>query len=193
MSKVLVNDANLSAIAGAIREKNGEETQYKPSEMAEAIRNLPSGGGGGGSRPWSYYTFHQTGSSNTNSMTLPDELQDLTKIFMILNPQDNASTYSFVGIKNDMFNLPNDYSLVCLREGVIEVGYPYFVMPLPDNIVIPVTYAAKANKDNGLILQLVNNSGRLQINCINLAEEVQKSRVEFIGGRSTVYIFYYTD
>lgn len=46
MAKGLVERDNLAAIAGAIREKNGEETTYKPGEMAEAIRNLPSGGGG---------------------------------------------------------------------------------------------------------------------------------------------------
>lgn len=51
MAKGLVERDNLAAIAGAIREKNGEETTYKPGEMAEAIRNLPSGGGGG-EEPW---------------------------------------------------------------------------------------------------------------------------------------------
>lgn len=49
MANVIVNDSNLTAIADAIREKNGETTTYKPSEMAAAITNLPSGGGGGGS------------------------------------------------------------------------------------------------------------------------------------------------
>jgi hypothetical protein len=43
MSKVLVTDTSLSAIAAAIRQKNGESTRYKPGEMAEAISNLPSG------------------------------------------------------------------------------------------------------------------------------------------------------
>lgn len=47
MANVVLNDANLTNIANAIREKNGETTQYKPSEMAAAITNLPTGGGGG--------------------------------------------------------------------------------------------------------------------------------------------------
>ena len=46
MSKVLVNRSNLEHIADAIREKNGESTTYKPREMAGAIRDIPTGGGG---------------------------------------------------------------------------------------------------------------------------------------------------
>ena len=42
MSKVLVEDTSLTAIANAIREKNGATTQYKPSEMANAITSLGS-------------------------------------------------------------------------------------------------------------------------------------------------------
>ena len=45
MANVLVNDTSLTAIANAIRGKNGETTTYKPAEMATAITNLPSGGG----------------------------------------------------------------------------------------------------------------------------------------------------
>ena len=47
MANVLVNEQSLSDIAAAIREKNGEEATYKPGEMAAAINNLPTGGGGG--------------------------------------------------------------------------------------------------------------------------------------------------
>lgn len=47
MSKVLVNETSLNGIASAIREKNGETTKYKPSEMAAAITALVIGGGGG--------------------------------------------------------------------------------------------------------------------------------------------------
>lgn len=48
MSKVLVNETSLNGIASAIREKNGETTKYKPSEMAAAISALVIGGGGSG-------------------------------------------------------------------------------------------------------------------------------------------------
>ncbi len=42
MSKVLVEESNLQNIAKAIRNKNGESTTYKPSEMSTAIDNLSS-------------------------------------------------------------------------------------------------------------------------------------------------------
>ena len=43
MTKVLVEDSNLTSIANAIREKNGQTTQYKPSEMGKAIEEMPKG------------------------------------------------------------------------------------------------------------------------------------------------------
>ena len=45
MSKVLVSEENLTNIANAIREKNGETTTYKPGDMAAAIQNISSGDG----------------------------------------------------------------------------------------------------------------------------------------------------
>lgn len=44
MSKVLVNESSLTDIADAIREKNGTEETYKPSEMGDAVRAIESGG-----------------------------------------------------------------------------------------------------------------------------------------------------
>lgn len=44
MSKVLVSENNLSAIADSIRAKNGTQETYTPGEMSVAIDNLPSGG-----------------------------------------------------------------------------------------------------------------------------------------------------
>lgn len=40
MANVIVNDTNLTDIANAIRDKNGETTTYKPSEMATAIGKI---------------------------------------------------------------------------------------------------------------------------------------------------------
>lgn len=42
--KVAVDTSSLENIANSIRLKNGLATEYKPSEMASAIDNLPSGG-----------------------------------------------------------------------------------------------------------------------------------------------------
>ena len=44
MANVVINDTNLTAIAEAIREKNGTTETYKPSEMAAAIKELKAGG-----------------------------------------------------------------------------------------------------------------------------------------------------
>lgn len=48
MANVLVEETSLSNIASAIREKNGGSATYKPSEMATAISNLPTGGSSDG-------------------------------------------------------------------------------------------------------------------------------------------------
>lgn len=42
-----INDVIFSDIADAIREKNGETTTYKPTEMPDAILAIEGGGGGG--------------------------------------------------------------------------------------------------------------------------------------------------
>lgn len=46
MANKITNTQYYSAIANAIREKNGEQTTYRPSEMAAAITAIPTGGGG---------------------------------------------------------------------------------------------------------------------------------------------------
>lgn len=47
MSKVLVTEDYLQDIADAIREKVGNSATYTPAQMGDAIRAIPSGGGGG--------------------------------------------------------------------------------------------------------------------------------------------------
>jgi hypothetical protein len=44
MGRKLVQETNLQNIAAAIRAKNGGSSTYKPGEMADAIRALPSAG-----------------------------------------------------------------------------------------------------------------------------------------------------
>ena len=46
MAKKLYEESSIQAIANAIREKNGQTTTYKPSEMAAAITAIATGGGG---------------------------------------------------------------------------------------------------------------------------------------------------
>lgn len=44
MANVFVDETSLQDIADAIRSKNGTQNTYKPSQMADAITNIPSGG-----------------------------------------------------------------------------------------------------------------------------------------------------
>lgn len=44
MANVFVEESSLQDIADAIRSKNGTQNTYKPSQMADAITDLPSGG-----------------------------------------------------------------------------------------------------------------------------------------------------
>ena len=79
--------ARVSNIAAAIREKNGETTKYKPSEMAAAITALVIGGGGSGEdlvpNPITYsgdcsYLFHQ-GRNQWIQKTISTEYKLLTQ------------------------------------------------------------------------------------------------------------------
>ena len=45
MANVIINDTHLTNIANAIRDKNGSSDTYKPSEMANAIESIETGGG----------------------------------------------------------------------------------------------------------------------------------------------------
>ena len=45
MSQILVSESNLQNIADAIRTKNGLTAKYTPNTMANAILNIPTGGG----------------------------------------------------------------------------------------------------------------------------------------------------
>jgi len=47
MGNVLIKEETMTAIAEAIREKHGSEELYKPDEMPEAIKNVPSSEGEG--------------------------------------------------------------------------------------------------------------------------------------------------
>ena len=69
MAKVLVSETNLQAIANAIRQKNGTDETYTPSEMSAAISGLPSGNSGFeylifGTDTTYLFSEHQTGNPN---------------------------------------------------------------------------------------------------------------------------------
>ena len=99
MANVLVQDSSLTAIADAIRSKNGTTNTYKPGEMADAITNLPSGGGDSDS-PFTAEDFTFTGNlSGFNNAGLLDNLFTKAKElnwlkFKDITNLDNAFSYS---------------------------------------------------------------------------------------------------
>lgn len=89
MANVVINDTNLMNIADAIREKNGTEDTYKPSEMAEAILAIQGGGGDNGK-----INYVATGDCK-------DRFRDGILDFLILDDQiKNSINISTSGITN---------------------------------------------------------------------------------------------
>lgn len=102
MALKTINDTNLSAIAAAIREKNGETTTYKPSEMAAAISAIATGGGSsGGITQWGKLYY----SSSTSTIDLSSIVSDYSKIDFIITLQNstknNLSYIYFPGLTSD--------------------------------------------------------------------------------------------
>ena len=111
MSNVFVNDETLTAIADAIRAKNGETIAYKPSEMPDAISAITSGGGGGGeivdNGVYDYSKLNKleiTLSNPTHSLDLSDYLTGNEKIIAIsaqCYPAGQSGYLSYrIGINN---------------------------------------------------------------------------------------------
>lgn len=78
MAIVTTDNQYYSAIADAIRGKNGEATLYKPSEMAAAISALPTGGGAldfiTNTTDYGNSQWEQSGSRPSRSIVLPDSI-----------------------------------------------------------------------------------------------------------------------
>lgn len=72
MANYIIQDTTLTNIANAIREKNGTEDTYKPSDMAAAISAIQAGGGSGG------LTELYWGASGTSSGTSQYQYIDVT-------------------------------------------------------------------------------------------------------------------
>lgn len=73
MALKLYNETDIEAIADAIRGKNGSSDTYTVSQMAQAIDDIPSGGGGGGSEaPVLYWNGTSTAGTMYGENTVID-------------------------------------------------------------------------------------------------------------------------
>lgn len=88
---VVVLDDTLTDIADAIRGKNGSSDTYKPSEMADAIDNIPSGGGGDALEPSRIALSGITGDVVIKPQVTVDVSKTLTSLEQMFY-QDTAIT-----------------------------------------------------------------------------------------------------
>ena len=80
MANVLVNENSLTAIGNAIREKNGQETLYKPAEMAPAIQAIS--GGGSRALETEFYVVRPSATTDVFDLTpYAESKDDIVAIF----------------------------------------------------------------------------------------------------------------
>lgn len=125
MAIVTTDNQYYTAIANAIRGKNGTETTYKPSDMAAAITALPTGGGGSldfmtnttdyGSTTW------EGGTNVQRSLALPDAVafEDI-KYLSGIGGHNNASISAATSRHNVYIYCPDLYDKTVVDQmGVI--------------------------------------------------------------------------
>lgn len=152
MAKVLVTDTHLTDIANAIRDKNGETTTYKPSEMANAISSIEAGGGDTSEiedvfithtlsgdyvndrvTKVKYGTFYE--DNNLTSVSFPNvtsvesyAFYKCTSLETIDIPQiKSASQYTFAYTKPSIINFP-------LLETISTYTFAYITSPCSVNL-----------------------------------------------------------
>lgn len=142
--KGLVKEEHLQDIANAIREKNGTETTYKPSEMASAIRGIEVGGGEVKESPNLLvypYTSIKTGEvagvtitdNGDGSITLNGTTTSELELF-VTSPTTliENETYIFdIGAPDDFYNNLIFYELNFPVDGEIRVKVPF--VPIQSN------------------------------------------------------------
>lgn len=121
MANVLVQDTSLTAIADAIRSKNGSSTLYKPADMATAITAIPSGGGSLDfmTNTTDYGSSEWESSSNERSIVLPDAVafEDI-KFLIGIGGFNNASiTAADSGKHNIYIYCPDLYNVTIEDQG----------------------------------------------------------------------------
>lgn len=173
MSNVFVDDATLTAIADAIRTKNGTTESYKPAEMASAISAITTGGSGGGeiidSTEYDYSNLIKlevTIASPSHTISLADYLTGNEKVVAV-------STYGYPAGHSAFYT-----SRVGVNNYITEDGYKYFssLQPL-SNLYLTVS----GQEEYLRISPAINLTGQIEYN-------YKPTTFHF---KSKVYIFYY--
>lgn len=126
MAIVTTDNQYYSAIATAIRAKNGEATLYKPSEMAAAISALPTGGGeldfitnttdyGNG--------WWESGSSADRGIILPDSITFEDIKFLIGIGGNNNSSVTTASSRHIVYIFCPDLYKRTIQDGEGNIYY----------------------------------------------------------------------
>lgn len=128
MATIRTDSAHYTAIAEAIREKNGESTTYKPSEMAAAIKAVETGGGytqedidqayevGGDDMLRIMWETIQSGGARTNYTNLLNHTNFSRKTFKPIYDIKLTGTEAY----NWMQNCPIDKNIL-LTDGQVNM------------------------------------------------------------------------
>lgn len=171
MVKGLITEQYLKDIGDAIREKTGENSVYYPSEMANAIINIPTGGGG--LELTTSLTLSSDIEITTNVVTLSALLKanydDLTPSDIDLDGflknapvklYDSNDTLLDTGVTNDsgvvIFNktISTDTTFYCVFSGTSD-----YEACISNEVTVEITYLFYDACDSS---KSINNYGQLQ-------------------------------
>lgn len=147
MPNVLVQDSSLTAIADAIRAKNGTETTYKPAEMADAITNLPSGGGDlpeealvitgdcnyrFAHNGWNWFIKNYEDRIVTKDITDAGymfKINNLTEIPFEINMASNKALFKHMFDSSDFLSSPTkiNLNLTTVNSTNVDLSYMFYI------------------------------------------------------------------
>lgn len=142
MAQKLYEEANIQDIANAIRAKNGTTTTYKTNEMAAAIRNIETSGGGTSDDlaikmitgngditelPSNLTEIQMYAFSHCKNLKLTSLPSGITTIYQ--NAFEDCSNLALTSLPNNLtlidyraFTHCNNISLTYLPESITEIG-----------------------------------------------------------------------
>lgn len=149
---VTVDDTNLKAIADAIREKNGTEETYKPSEMASAIEGIKSGGTIG------LYLGTATVTGNANEVKIVVGAKDVDSVraIRLVSPSGTSDSIGSSGRILEMF-----VDLVNNKICFIQYVYNYMasVYAIGGNFLVAATITLNSEENSITVSSIATSEG----------------------------------